>query len=330
MNATWEALIKGTTITIVNHKHTPHESPSHHQLQPESQKAPRALITYTHIQESTLIEELYVAIAHRRHGHALKLILQVANETPHRTMHLVVDKTDVAAIKLYHKLTFRNIARSREQAFPHLKTSASQRIMKAYTNRIRQHTSRHNTHMVTSTTDATMDNIKKMNGLHREIIHHHKQSGTSEVQTNIDLTTASHMTTVTEPPTYATPTDTSTPPNTCIVQQAYQVNIPHATHVPEIDTRIIMCETLKNLNRTILPKRKLDMTHNMTDAQLTGKIARVQRRAGAKRKYTEEKDATVETNEAIKEHGKPAQRRKTTYRWRKIDLEAYVDSIMEE
>ena len=74
----------------------------------------------------------------------------------------------------------------------------------------------------------------------------------------------------------------------------------------------------------------LDTTHNMTDAQLTGKIARVQRRAGAKRKYTEEKDATVETNEDIKEHGKPAQRRKTTYRWRKIDLEAYVDSIMEE
>ena len=329
-STTTAAEIKGATITVAMHKHAPHENPPQHQLEPETQKAPRALITYTHIHNSTLIEELFVAIAHRRNGHALKLITQVADETPHRTLHLVVDKTDRAAIKLYHKLGFRNIARSREHAFPHLNVSATQRIMKAYTNNVRWHTCRHKANpLTTTTTDATRENIRKMNGLHREIIHHHKQSGTSEIQTNANLTTADHMTTVTDSPTNTPPTHEHTPdPN--ITRQAYPVNIPHATIVPNIDTRMLMCETLKSLNRTIPPKRTLDMTHNMTDAQLTGKIARVQRRQGAKRKHTEEPDATDENNKIIMEHGKPAQRRKMTYRWRKSDLDEYLVTLADK
>ena len=175
----------------------------------------------------------------------------------------------------------------------------------------------------------TRDNIKNMNGLHREIIHHHKQSSTNEIQTNANLIAADHMKTVIDPPTYTASNDICTPrPST--VQQAHHTSVPHAAHIPDIDTRMIMCETLKSLNRTMLPKRTLDMTHNMTDAQLTGKIARVQRQRGAKRKYTEEKEATTDTNRAIREHGKPAQRRKITYRWRRSDLIAYEESIIGE
>jgi hypothetical protein len=68
----------------------------------------------------------------------------------------------------------------------------------------------------------------------------------------------------------------------------------------------------------------------MTDAQLTGKIARVQRKRGAKRKHIEEPDATDETNKMIKEHGKPAQRRKITYRWRKLDLDEYLVTLSDK
>ena len=65
-------------------------------------------------------------------------------------------------------------------------------------------------------------------------------------------------------------------------------SIMHALHIPETDSRIIICRTMAQLNHPRPSRQTVEEIHSMTDAQLTGTIAGVKRRAGAKRKHKTE------------------------------------------
>ena len=84
---------------------------------------------------------------------------------------------------------------------------------------------------------------------------------------------------------------------------------------------------MAQLNHPRPSRQTVEEIHSMTDAQLTGTIAGVKRRAGAKRKHKTEYDATDRVNEQITQHGRPTTRRRTTYKWRKDDLARYLDCM---
>ena len=184
--------------------------------------------------------------------------------------------------------------------------------------------------------------------VHEELIAHNRlQGGGSRARVTRELEIAEQMITIDQEKSVTHragnpgETDAQTTSNSQVVTHddhsestsiitAVPTSITHAMHIPETDSRIIICRTMDQLNHPRPSRHTIEEIHNMTDAQLTGTIAGAKRRAGAKRKHRTEYDATDRVNEQITQHGRPTTRRRTTYRWRKDDLARYIDFMETE